>query len=91
MVNRADFECSLCNFNTMSEDTLNEHIMEKHDNIILKKEADVGRENLECLVEIKQEVEDPLSVEGEDDLKMETPECFSKQQTTWRWFPLKGQ
>ena len=72
MVNRADFECSLCNFNTMSEDTLNEHIMEKHDNIILKKEADVGRENLECLVEIKQEVEDPLSVEGEDDLKMET-------------------
>jgi hypothetical protein len=46
-------ECSLCDYKTESEQNLNEHIMDFHGDIILKKE-DLARENLECLVEIKQ-------------------------------------
>jgi len=92
MVNReeSNLDCTLCDFRTTSEEALNEHIMEQHDNIILKKEADASyRENLECLVEIKQEVEDPLTVDDDDDddnLKMEAEE--SSSSTT---VPLKAE
>lgn len=64
----SDLVCSLCNFKAESEQLLNDHIMDCHNDIILKKEA---KESLECLVEIKQEVEDPLSVNSDDAQMME--------------------
>ena len=71
MSKMSDLLCSLCNFKAGSEQLLNEHIMDCHNDIILKKETEAAKESLECLVEIKQEVEDPLSVNSDDAQPME--------------------
>jgi KRAB domain-containing zinc finger protein len=64
----SNFQCSLCDFLAQSEEILNHHIMDCHSDIILKKEVDTARENMECLVEIKTEVEDPLSADNSMDV-----------------------
>ena len=55
--------------------------MEKYKDITFKKEADIIRENLECVVEIKQEVEDPLIVHEENGLSMESDEACEPSMT----------
>ena len=45
--------------------------MDCFNDIILKKETEAARESLECSVEIKQELEDPLSVTIDDPQPMQ--------------------